>query len=83
MVSRGENKFHASPPHTSFRGELIGFDASPLWNLTPFRHVFKSPLNSNEPDMDIILLIILIVLLGSALPTWRYSAPGRSRYYRR
>jgi Protein of unknown function (DUF3309) len=32
--------------------------------------------------MDIILLIVLIILLGSALPTWPYNRFGRTARHR-
>jgi hypothetical protein len=31
--------------------------------------------------MDVILLITLLVLLFAALPTWPYSASGRSWFH--
>jgi hypothetical protein len=47
--------------------------ASPRW---PDR-----PLKIDELVMIAILLILFIILLFAALPTWPYSASGRARYH--
>jgi hypothetical protein len=55
----------------------------PARNLTPHLKVYRSSLvgsaNMLSDPQDLILLTILIVLLGSALPTWPYNARSRHR----
>ena len=57
------------PPRAS-RGTAA---TSPRW---PDR-----PLKIDELIMIAILLILFIILLFAALPTWPYSASGRARYH--